>query len=281
MSQLEGVDVSHHEGNIDWPKAKAAGLAFAMIKATQGTTFVDPMAQANLLACRAAGIVTGMYHFYRHDADPAAQAAFFLHNIGSVQPGDLPPAVDVEEPADGAGPVNYSQAEVVQRVQVFVQAVRSVTGRAPMIYTYPAAWQSLTGNSSAFAATNPLWIASYGKTTPQLPGGWKDYMLWQYTDKGTVPGIGTVDRDRFNGSVLNLSATKLSALAAGGDAVLNQDGNIRSAAGLSAQTIRVFTDGTHVKVVSGPQPANGRAWWKVDDGKGTVGWCSSLVLNPA
>lgn len=281
MALLEGVDVSHHEGQINWQKAKAAGLSFAMIKATQGTTFVDPMARTNLTACRAAGIVPGMYHFYRHDVDPAAQAAFFLHNTGPVLPGDLPPAVDVEEPTDGAGPVNYSQAEVVQRVRIFVQAVQAVIGRAPMIYTYPAAWQSLTGNSTAFAATNPLWIASYGKPTPQLPGGWKDYMLWQYTDNGTVSGIGTVDRDRFNGAVLELSALQVASLVLGGEAVLNQDGNIRAAAGLSAPSIKVFPDGTQVKIVSGPQPANGRAWWQVDDGDGTVGWCSSLVLSPA
>jgi GH25 family lysozyme M1 (1,4-beta-N-acetylmuramidase) len=281
MSTLEGVDVSHHEGQLGWQQAKAAGISFAMIKATQGTTFVDPRAAANLAGCRAAGIVPGMYHFYRHDADPAAQAAFFLQHIGSVQPGDLPPAVDVEEPSDGAGPVNYSQAEVVQRLRVFANAVRAVTGRAPMIYTYPDAWRTLTGNSTAFASTSPLWIASYGGATPVLPGGWQDYLLWQYTDRGTVNGIGTVDCDRFNGAVMDLTAQQVLTLAAGGRAVLNQDGNVRQSAGLSAPSVRVFADGTQVRVVSGPQAANGRAWWQVEDEQGTVGWCSSLVLSPA
>jgi GH25 family lysozyme M1 (1,4-beta-N-acetylmuramidase) len=280
MALLEGVDVSHHEGQIDWQQAKNAGISFAMIKATQGTTFVDPMASTNLAGCRAAGIVPGMYHFYRHDQDPAAQASFFLQNIGPVQPGDLPPAVDVEEPSDGAGPVNYSQAEVVQRVRTFVQAVQAAIGRAPMIYTYPSAWQSLTGNSTAFAATNPLWIASYGSPTPTLPGGWQDFMLWQYTDSGTVGGIGTVDRDRFNGAVLDLTNTNIATLAPGRSAVLNQDGNVRQSAGLSAPSLKVFPDGTQVKIVGGPTSANGRAWWQVDDGQGTVGWCSSLVLTP-
>src|SRR5215212_8300739 len=102
MAQLEGVDVSHHNGVIDWTQARDAGIAFALIKATQGSTIVDPMMEKNLVRCREAGIVPGLYHFYRHDVDPAVQAAHFLQNMGPHEPGDLPPAVDVEAPGDGS-----------------------------------------------------------------------------------------------------------------------------------------------------------------------------------
>ncbi|HEY0014827.1 MAG TPA: GH25 family lysozyme [Longimicrobium sp.] len=214
MASLEGVDVSHLEGAINWEQVKDAGIAFAFLKATQGNGFVDPRAQENLAQCRKFGIVAGMYHFYRHDVDPEAQARHFLDNLGAREPGDLLPAIDVEGPDDGGGSFDYPKSEVVRRVGVVVGAVQAAIGRAPMIYTYPSAWAELTGNSTQFAGECPLWIASYGVATPSLVGGWKDYTVWQYNDHGTVKGIGgAVDRDRFNGDEVQLNAFRIAALA--------------------------------------------------------------------
>jgi lysozyme len=282
MANLEGVDVSHHEGAINWQQVRDAGIAFAFLKATEGKSFVDPMAQKNLARCRQVGIVAGMYHFYRHDVDPEAQAKHFLQNLGAREPGDLLPAIDVEAPGDGGGTFTYPKSEVVRRVGVVVGAVQAAIGRAPMIYTYPSAWAELTGNSPAFAGVCPLWIASYGVAAPKLAGGWKDYAVWQYTDHGTVKGIGGgVDRDRFNGGEARLNTFRIGALAKGGNAVLNQDGKVRSAAGVSSPEVAVLLRGTAVAVTDGPALADGRDWWKIDDGAGTVGWSSSKVLSPA
>ena len=210
MANLEGVDVSHFEGVIDWEQVKEAGIAFAFIKATEGADLVDPMARKNAAGCRAVGIVPGVYHFYRHDVDPNAQADHFLNNLCAGEPGDLLPAIDVELPGDGAGPLGYPQSEVVCRVGEVVRTVQAAIGRAPMIYTYPYAWTELTGNSPAFACDCPLWIASYSVATPELARGWPDYAVWQYTDHGTVQGIsGAVDRDRFNGDEARLDAFRI------------------------------------------------------------------------
>lgn len=282
MASLEGVDVSHHEGVINWQQVRDAGIAFAFLKATEGKSFVDPMAQKNLARCREVGIVAGMYHFYRHDVDPEAQAKHFLDSLGAREPGDLLPAIDVEAPGDGGGSFDYPKAEVVRRVGVVVDAIKAAIGRAPMIYTYPSAWVELTGNSTLFAGECPLWIASYGVGSPRLPGGWNDHAVWQYTDHGTVNGIGgVVDRDRFNGDAARLNAFLIRALAKGGRAVLNQDGKVRSAAGVSSPEVAVLPRGTAVVVTDGPEPADGRDWWKIDNGAGTVGWSSSKVLSPA
>lgn len=217
MASLEGVDVSHLEGVIDWQQVKDAGIAFAFIKATEGNSFVDPMAQTNLAKCREVGIVAGMYHFYRHDVDPAVQAAHFLKSLSAREPGDLLPAIDVEGQDDGGGSSNYPSDEVVHRVKDVIDAVEKEIGRAPMIYTYPSVWEEITGNSTVFADRCPLWIASYGVTTPTLVGGWTDHAVWQYTDTGTVKGIGgVVDRDRFNGDEAGLGAFRLGALTKGG-----------------------------------------------------------------
>ncbi len=282
MASLEGVDVSHHEGVINWQQVKDAGIAFAFIKATEGSSFVDSMAQKNLARCREVGIVAGMYHFYRHDVDPEAQAQHFVKNLSAREPGDLLPAIDVEGPGDGGGAFSYSKSEVVRRVGVVVGAVQAAIGRAPMIYTYPSGWAELTGNSPQFAGVCPLWIASYGVATPKLAGGWKDYAVWQYTDHGTVKGIGgVVDRDRFNGDETRLTEFRIAALMKGGRAVFNQDGKVRVAAGVDSPEVAVLPRGTTVVVAEGPQPADGRDWWKIDNGAGTVGWSSSKVLSPA
>lgn len=281
MAQLEGVDVYHKQGPLNWAKARDAGIAFAFIKATQGRTFVDPRTVANHTGCREAGIVPGGYHFYRHDADPEAQAAHFLEHLPR-QPGDLIPAIDVEVAGDGAGPVTYSRAEVVRRIGVVVRAVKEAIGRAPMIYTYPSAWVELTGNTKEFANECPLWIARYGVAAPTLVGGWTTHAVWQYTDQGKVKGIGSgVDRNRLNGGDAELAAFRLGTLEKGGKAVFSQDGKVRSAPGTGSPEVAVLRRGMAVAITDGPRKAEGRDWWKIDDRAGTTGWSSSRVLSPA
>ncbi|HXT16559.1 MAG TPA: GH25 family lysozyme [Gemmatimonadaceae bacterium] len=279
MAELEGVDVSHRNLTIDWTKVKRAGISFAMVKATEGTDWIDPTFTINVSGARDAGIVVGVYHFYRHDADPALQATSFLKATGHPQPGDLLPALDVEAPGDGAGPITYSTANVVRRIGEFVDAVEAALSVAPMIYTYPSAWKEITGNADAFASKCPLWIASYADA-PTIPGGWHQQALWQYTDKGTVNGISTiVDRDRTAGDLAALESLRTRALAVGEMAVFTQDGNVRAAASLAARVVGTLPRGTGVVVVDGPELAKDREWWKVDDGEGVVGWSSGKVLS--
>jgi GH25 family lysozyme M1 (1,4-beta-N-acetylmuramidase) len=281
MAQLEGVDVYHKQGIIDWAKARNAGIAFALIKTTQGTTFTDPRCLTNHARCREVGIVPGGYHFYRHDADPEKQARHFLERLPR-QPGDLVPAIDVEAKGDGAGQVTYSRAEVVRRIRVMVDAVKAAIGRAPMIYTYPSAWVELTGNTREFADECPLWIARYGVETPTLVGGWTTHAVWQYTDQGTVKGIGSgVDRNRLNGGEAELAAYRLGSLEKGGKAVYSQDGKVRSAPGVGSPEVAELRRGTRVSITDGPRQSADRDWWKIDDGAGVTGWSSTRVLGPA
>ena len=69
-----------------------------------------------------------------------------------------------------------------------------------MIYTTTDWWTTCTGNSAAFASTNPLWIAHYSSTIGALPAGWSFTTFWQYADSGPNPG----DQDEFNGSLQGL-----------------------------------------------------------------------------
>ena len=278
---LEGIDVSHNNGRVSWSRVRAAGIAFAYIKATEGLTFEDPAYATNLAGCRRASIAPGAYHFYHHDSDAQQQATHFLRVLGVPQPGDLPPALDVEAPGDGSGAITYSASEVVIRLGRFVQAVERAIGRAPLIYTYPSAWNDITGNSSIFADRCPLWLASYSEE-PMMVGGWADYTFWQYDDSGTIDGISTrVDRDRFAGDASAFEELRHRSLMVGGMALFSEDGNVRAAPGLGGRILRALKHGSGVVIVDGPRVVKARDWWKVDDGEGTVGWSSSTVLSPA
>src|ERR1019366_5880374 len=84
-------------------------------------------------------------------------------------------------------------------------AVQAGTGKLPMIYTATGYWGPDVG-STAFGS-DPLWVANWGVTCPALPTGWSNWVVWQYSDTGSVNGIsGAVDLDEFNGTLAQLQS---------------------------------------------------------------------------
>lgn len=195
---VEGVDVSHYDGAIDWAKARGAGKRFAIMKATESTGYVDPTFKTNWKDARAQGLFVGAYHFFRANADPIQQADHFLQTTGMPGAGDLPLVADVET-ADGE-----SGAVISMRVKQFLDALQMKTGRTPMIYTSPGFFGGTMGNPQGFEKYL-LWDAHWQVNCPNVPGSWKNWTFWQYSDKGMVAGINSlVDLDRFNGSIADL-----------------------------------------------------------------------------
>ena len=197
-SLIQGIDVSDHQGTVDWNAVQQAGKVFVFIKATDGITWTDPDFATNWSGAKAAGLLRGAYHFYETDDDPTAQAQNFLNAV-QLAPGDLPPVVDIER-IDSGG----SASQAVQDLQTWLDAVEQATGRVPIIYTSPTFWNSL--GTSAFGRY-PLWVAEYGVTSPKLPAGWAGWTFWQYSESGTVAGIsGSVDLNVFQGTSAELEA---------------------------------------------------------------------------
>src|SRR4051812_25122838 len=83
---VQGMDVSAYETSIDWPTAKAAGIDFAFIRATDGTQYLDPQFATYWAGARDAGVIRGAYQFFRPAEDPIAQADLLLATIGPLQP---------------------------------------------------------------------------------------------------------------------------------------------------------------------------------------------------
>lgn len=184
----KGIDVSHYQGTINWQQVKAAGIVFAFIKATEGTTFVDNLFLHNWQTAKAFGVARGAYHFYRFAADPIMQADHFVELLNKDF-GELLPVVDVEE--------DISPVDLTKTVKVFCEQVFKLTRRRCLIYTGAWWWTAQrVGGAQAWVKDYPLWIAAYVTGAPRIPPDWTAWAFWQYSNKGAVVGIaGNVDLD--------------------------------------------------------------------------------------
>jgi GH25 family lysozyme M1 (1,4-beta-N-acetylmuramidase) len=203
---LPGLDVSGHQGNVDWNSVKAKGATFAYVKATEGTGYTSPYFSQQYAGSYNVGLVRGAYHFALPDRSSGATQANYLLAHGGGWSADnrtLPAALDIEYNPYGATCYGLSQSAMRSWIADFVNTYHARTGRWATIYTTTDWWKSCTGNYSGFAANNPLWIARYASAVGELPAGWGVYTFWQWASQpGTFPG----DQNVFNGSSARLVA---------------------------------------------------------------------------
>jgi lysozyme len=196
---LQGADVYAGNGSINWTNVSRAGVVFAYARATDGDAVTDTLFSANWPGMKAAGIVRGAFAAFEPDQNGTIQANYFLSVMGTLEPGDLPPMLEVDV-TDGE-----SAATITANITDWVNNVKAATGRVPIIYTSEGFWNSDV-TSTAFSAY-PLWIANYGVACPTLAEGWTNWVIWQNSDSGTVSGIGgAVDLDEFNGAMSDIQA---------------------------------------------------------------------------
>lgn len=185
---LEGIDVSHYQGRIDWQRvAKEGGARYAYIKATEGEKLVDEYYSYNISEARKAGLAVGAYHFYR----PQRGVESNFRNMTSVikrQDIDLLPIIDVES----TGGVNSKR--FLEDLKEFVKMVEKHYGCQPMLYT----GQNFYNKHFQNFLTDYCWmIAKYQEESPILLDG-NSPCMWQYTQHGRIPGVkGNVDRSRL------------------------------------------------------------------------------------
>ena len=203
---IEGIDVSSNQGEVDWPAVKRAGKAFGFARATIGGHQLDSQFATNWQRMRDAGIIRGAYHFFWPLTPWQDQVELFTKTVGALSPGDLPPALDLEEAIPRGGSSRHDawqDVEVDQRlsaVQNWLDGVQEATGLRPMIYTRQNFIEPLLGDGITTLATSRLWIAHYNVAAPCIPSTWALWTFWQYMDSGNVDGVdGNVDCDRFNG----------------------------------------------------------------------------------
>lgn len=200
---VHGIDISHYQGEIDWPQLLQSRLTdfpieFIFMKATEGGDLADDAFVQNFTEAGNHGFIRGAYHFFSPKTDPLKQADFFIRTV-KLAPGDLPPVLDVEVTG------KKTTKELQQSIKRWLDRVEAHYGVKPILYTsYKFKTRYL--NDSIFD-TYPYWIAHYYVDSVKYEGKWH---FWQHTDVGSVPGIGEdVDLNVFNGSLDELKKMTL------------------------------------------------------------------------
>jgi len=188
---VKGIDISRWNGNdIDWAKVAASGQSFVFIKVTDGSAYKQvhiDNARIQAQKAKAAGLKIGYYHFAHPTApvvtDANNEAAYFLKTVATFPKADFPLVLDFEDEKN-----TLSVPDSTTWVKTFLEAIGG-----GIFYSYaPYANSKL---SPVFASA-PLWLASYPNNVdfghPVAPAnGWDEWQIWQYSQKGTVPGIPT------------------------------------------------------------------------------------------
>ena len=175
----KGVDVSGVQGNIDWAKAKANGVDFAILKATGGNTITDSRFHANMKAAQAAGVPVGAYHFFyaSNVAETKAEAQYFLDTIKGYT-FQYPLVLDVERNA-----LNLPKETLVSLVELFCDMVEEA-GYYVSIYASASPLNGVLNDERL--KRFDMWVAQWSDKEPSIP---YPYGMWQYSNQGSVPGI--------------------------------------------------------------------------------------------
>ena len=209
---LYGVDLSSHNGTVDFAAMAASGVKFAWVKLTEGTTHTNPNFEEKFKGCRDHGIIVGAYHFGRPDTyvndptDAKDEVDNFLNSLNKVglKCGDLLPVLDLE-----AGVKTDDQHNIDWALN-WLEAVSCAERVRPVVYTakwyYDSYMKYANKTSLDKLADYPLWLASYntGSSPSRKVASWKAWDVWQWSGSGTVPGVkGRCDQNWMAGNQLS------------------------------------------------------------------------------
>ena len=174
-----GIDVSHHQGTIDWDlfhESCDTMISFVYCKATEGISHVDSKWKENRRFLIDYGITHGAYHFFSPNTDAIAQAQHFLNHY-TLNIDDLPPVLDAETEAQ-------NDQKLIDGMLTWLKFVEEETGRRPVIYTSHHFYKTkFRGKFQGYK----FWIANYNKHVSGMEN--PDIICWQHSDHGYVPGI--------------------------------------------------------------------------------------------
>ena len=194
---VHGTDVSKYQTDVDWPTARANGVNFVFIKATEGGDRVDDKFASHFAGAKAAGIPRGAYHFFYFCTPAFQQAAWFIRNVPRDSQA-LPPLLDMEWNHKSPSCKFRPEPQAVRsEMQVWLDRVEEAFGKRPIIYVTPDFYdENLRGHFK-----NYQFFLRTVKEHPaqRYPG--QQWTFWQYSGTGRIPGIkGDADMNVFNGS---------------------------------------------------------------------------------
>lgn len=199
--RYRGIDISEFQGEVDFGKVRRSGIEAVYIRAGAGE-YADEYFAENYSRAREAGLRVGFYHYVtaRSVEEGRRQARFFA-SLAAGRRLDMRLAMDFEY----FGSLTAEQVNAI--AEAYLDELTRVTKKEAVIYSDLSNARSVFGRR--LAEKYPLWAAQYGADEPSSNGKWREWVGFQYTDKGRVDGIsGDVDRDIFTEGIFLSSACR-------------------------------------------------------------------------
>lgn len=186
-----GIDVSHHQKQINWKKVKTwqgHKINFVYVKATEGTTYKDNTYKFNFYEAKKNHLLVGSYHYFRTTSAVKTQFKNFV-SVVKKQDQDLIPLIDVEEIG------RFTTKQFNDSLKLFIQLIEKEYNRKPMIYTVNSFYNRyLAGKYTKYH----FLIGRYGKNAPFMKDH-SNWTIWQFSESGRIDGISkAVDIDVLN-----------------------------------------------------------------------------------
>jgi len=187
-----GIDVSKHQGTIDWSQAGPA-VSFAIIRCGyrgmyDGQLHEDPFFYKNMSGAKANGVTTGIYIYSTalNEGEAVAEASMAVAMAKKAGGCSLPIYIDMEDSVRGQKNLTNDQRNAI--INAFCSTVQSA-GYKSGVYANKT-WMTKYINASSLPGSCHIWVAQYN-TACSYSGR---YSMWQYSSKGSIPGIkGNVD----------------------------------------------------------------------------------------
>ena len=192
---VKGIDVARYQGEIDWEIISSQGIYFAFIKATEGSTHIDPMFNSNIVSSRHNGIYASAYHFFSSRSPGKTQAENFIRVIAEHEL-DMPPVLDFEIPKRDKD----DSESIIEEAKQFLHCIEMHYGAKPIIYTTYDSYNTFLSDGFEDYI---LWFRDLF-SIPNIKGG-RSWFFWQYSNRGRLNGIDKqqryVDLNVFYGSI--------------------------------------------------------------------------------
>ncbi len=194
---VRGIDISHHQGIINWEQLKMEDIHFVIIKATEGADYQDPRFAENWRNSHDNGYLTGAYHFYRLCKTGEEQAENFIRTVPNMS-DNIAPTIDLE--FGGNCETNKTTKQILEEIERFMQILEEHYGKKPIIYVTQEFYDEYLIDQFIL---NPIWIRNIF-FKPELPDD-RDWLLWQFANRAHLDGIDMyVDLNVLNGNNLNV-----------------------------------------------------------------------------
>ncbi len=194
---IKGIDVSSHQGKINWGVLSGQDISFVFIKATEGSTFVDKSFDYNYTEAQKTSLAVGAYHFFSYDSSGKTQAENFINTVTPFE-GMLPPVIDLEFYGDKEkDPPN--RETVSTQLKIMLELLEEHYGQKPIIYATEKSYKLYLSNDYE---EYDIWIRNV-ISKPKLSDG-RSWTFWQYTNRGKLDGYNGkekfIDLNVFGGS---------------------------------------------------------------------------------